>query len=111
MKRSSGDVNRKIVATLGELVVKTLNDHSQDSDPANQVVRDAIGTTKRRAGEGLEETSRDIDESLEVIPECKLGVMPTQESSKKTVRRLRERDSQATASPHPTSSDSGVDQR
>ena len=85
--------------THGGLVVKTLNDHPHDSDPAKQVVRAVIGTIKRRTDEGLEGTSRDIYESLKVIPECKLGVMPTQESWKKTVRRLRKRNSQATASP------------
>ena len=85
--------------TLDGLVVNTLNDHSHDSDPAKQVIRAAVSTIKRRAEESLEETSRVINEGLKDIPQCVLGVMPTQESLKKTVRRLRKQNAQAPAAP------------
>ena len=87
------------IHTRGEVVIKSLNMHSHDSDPARILVRKAVSEMKRRAAETVEGTSQVINEALQDLPECVMGVMPAQSALKKTIKRLRRQQEHAPVAP------------
>lgn len=58
-------------------VVQTINAHTYDTDPAKIQARQAVSEIKSRAAETLEGTSEVINASLRNLPECVMGVMPS----------------------------------
>ena len=80
-------------------LVKIMNDHSHDSDPAKIAVKETIMHMKKRAAETVEGTAQVINQALQNLPDCALGVLPTLPSMKKVVRRIRNEVNLAPASP------------
>ena len=84
-----GRCKARIHTTAENAVINTVNYHSHDSDPAKVRAKEAILDLKARAAQSLEEASQVIESTLQDLPDCVVGAMPTRSSLRKIIRRVR----------------------
>ena len=77
------------IHTAGGEVIKTINEHSHDSNPAKIVARQAVTEMKRKAANTVEDTAHILNRTLQDVPQTVLGIMPQPAALKKTIRRVR----------------------
>ncbi|XP_064097259.1 FLYWCH transcription factor 2-like [Macrobrachium nipponense] len=82
-------------------IVKNINDHSHNADPAQVEKGKIVSKIKLRASETMEQTSVVTNECLENVNEAYQGVMPSHSALRKMVRR--ERKALSAYPPNPTS--------
>ncbi|XP_003738220.1 uncharacterized protein LOC100898192 [Galendromus occidentalis] len=87
------------VHTIDGDVVRTINEHTHDSDPARIQTKQAVAEIKARAQETMEGCSQVINATLLKLPEYVMGVMPTKSALKKTVQNARGERFSAPAAP------------
>ena len=82
------------------VVVKFLNAHAHEANPAKILVKQAVcESMKARAAVTLESPFQVINAALQGVPDCAMGLMPSQYALRKTIHNTRKQEAQAPALP------------